>query len=225
MPNWADNQITITGPNSVIDKIEKITKEEDNENGLLNFMFPMPKALNGTEAGPKAETKKEQLKRDKLKAEYGAENWYDWAVENWSTKWEVCEFYGVDRQPLNDSLDESTISFAFASAWAPPTGAYENFLNENSNVGIRATYHEGGCDFMGIWDNGEDICYTVSDIAPKGSTDNFWTSAEGKELDDLYNITESMAEYEAQQEEERIGDNKEIIDYSKGEKVNIGEKA
>ena len=30
-----------------------------------------------------------------------------------------------------------------------------------------------------------------------------------------------MAEYEAQQEEERIGDNKEIIDYSKGEKVNV----
>ena len=29
MPNWCDNQITITGPNSVIDKIEKIVKEED----------------------------------------------------------------------------------------------------------------------------------------------------------------------------------------------------
>ena len=28
MPNWCDNQITITGPNSVIDKIEKIVKEE-----------------------------------------------------------------------------------------------------------------------------------------------------------------------------------------------------
>ena len=30
MPNWCDNQITITGPNSVIDKIEKIVKEESN---------------------------------------------------------------------------------------------------------------------------------------------------------------------------------------------------
>ena len=213
MPNWCNNNITITGPNSVIDKIEKITKEEDNQNGLLQFMYPMPKELSDTTA--------DGSKDKAMMKKYGCSNWYDWAVENWSTKWEVCEFYGVDRQPLNDSLDESTISFAFSSAWAPPTGAYENFLNENSNVGIRATYHEGGCDFMGIWDNGEDICYTVSDIAPKGSTDNFWTSAEGKELDDLYNITESMAEYEAQQEEERIGDNKEIIDYSKGEKVNV----
>ena len=74
---------------------------------------------------------------------------------------------------------------------------------------------------MGIWDNGDDACWTISDTAPKGSIDKFWNSAEGKELDDLYGITESMAEYEAQQEEERIGDNKEIIDYSKGEKVNV----
>ena len=43
MPNWCDNQITITGPNSVIDKIEKIVKEESNdaEKGLLQFFHPM----------------------------------------------------------------------------------------------------------------------------------------------------------------------------------------
>ena len=74
---------------------------------------------------------------------------------------------------------------------------------------------------MGIWDNGEDICYEISTIAPKGSVDNFWTSAEGKELDNLFGITESMAIGEADMEAERIGDNKEIIDYSKGEKVNV----
>ena len=48
MPNWCDNQVTITGPNSVIDKIEKIVKEEKEDNGLLQFMFPMPKAVSYT---------------------------------------------------------------------------------------------------------------------------------------------------------------------------------
>ena len=58
---------------------------------------------------------------------------------------------------------------------------------------------------MGIWDNGDDICYEISSIAKKGSTDKFWNTKIGKELDDLYGITEkSMAEYEAQQEAERI---------------------
>ena len=34
MPNWCNNNITITGPNSVIDKIEKIVKEEEGREGI-----------------------------------------------------------------------------------------------------------------------------------------------------------------------------------------------
>ena len=74
---------------------------------------------------------------------------------------------------------------------------------------------------MGIWDNGDDVCYEISTIAPKGSEDKFWTSDTGKELDETFNITEGMAEYEMERERESIGDNKEILDYSKGEKVNV----
>ena len=216
MPNWCNNNITITGPNKIIDKIEKIVKNgkyEKPEDGLLEYFHPMPAELRDTVA--------DGSKRKKLQKKYGFDDWYGWATENWSTKWDIHEFYGdvCDRNYIND--DESEISFGFDSAWAPPIGAYDKFINENSNVSIRATYYEGGCDFMGIWDNGIDDCWTIADTAPKGSTDKFWKTSAGKELDDLYGISENMAEYEAQQEEERIGDNKEIIDYSKGEKVNV----
>ena len=104
MPNWCDNQVTITGPNSVIDEIEKIVTEEKDSDGLLNFMSPMPKELDGTTSPSSASDKPQPMIE-------GFDNWYDWRCENWSTKWEVNEFYGVDRQHLNDSLDESTISF------------------------------------------------------------------------------------------------------------------
>jgi hypothetical protein len=219
MPNWCDNQITITGPNKIIDKIEKIVAEEGSEGNLLQYFHPMPKELNDTTSPAPNKTAKDKKLGKVRKLEFGADSWYDWRVNNWSTKWDVNEFYGIRRIELG--IDESEISFGFDSAWAPPIGAYENFLNENSNVSIKASYYEGGCDFMGIWDNGDDVCYEISSIAPKGSTDKFWKTSEGKELDDLYGITESMAEYEAQEEANRIGDNKEIIDYSKGEKVNV----
>ena len=219
MPNWCDNQVTITGPNSVIDKIEKIVKEESNnaENGLLQFFHPMPKELLDTEAGPIAKTKAEKDERKARKLEFGAENWYDWRVNNWSTKWEVCEFYGVDRQHLNDSLDESMITFGFSSAWSPPIGAYEQFLSDNENCSLKTYYYEGGCDFMGEWDNGSDDCYAPSDYK---STDDFWQDGIGSTLDDLFNITESMAEYEQEELE-----NEDVYKYSKGEKVNTGEDA
>ena len=217
MPNWCNNNITITGPNKIIDKIEKIVKDDKHGDGLLQYFHPMPKELDGTTSpNPDADKKKGKA----LKEKYGFDCWYDWRTENWSTKWDINEIYGeeVNRTHIGD--DQSEISFGFDSAWAPPIGAYQYWISENSNCSIRATYYEPGCDFMGIWDNGEDTCYEVSTIAPKGSVDNFWTSAEGKELDDLYGITENMAQYEADQEAERIGDNKKIIEYSKGEKQN-----
>ena len=213
MPNGCDNQITITGPNSVIDKIEKIVQEDDShENtGLLNFMKPMPKQLQDT-TSPSSSADKPQPMVE------GFDNWYDWRVENWSTKWEVCEFYGVDRQYLSEQNEgESTITFGFSSAWAPPIGAYEQFLVDNQECSLRAYYYEGGCDFMGDWDNGHDDCYQPSDYK---SDDDFWKDGVGSTLDDLFNITESMAEYEAQLEAEK----EDVHEYTKGKAMNIGEE-
>ena len=214
MPNWCDNQITITGPNSVIDKIEKIVREEENIDlsskekgesmGLLNFMYPMPKELDGT-TSPSSSATKPQPMVD------GFDNWYDWRCENWSTKWDVNEFYGVDRQG-------DTISFGFSSAWSPPIGAYEKFLDKNEDCSLKAFYYEGGCDFMGEWDNGVDDCYAPSDYK---STDDFWNDGIGSTLDEMFNITEPMAEYEAELEAEK----EDVHEYVKGKAMNIGEEA
>ena len=208
MPNWCDNQVTITGPNSVIDKIEKIVKEEKDGNGLLNFMKPMPKELDGT-TSPSSSADKPQPMVE------GFDNWYDWRVENWGTKWEVNEFYGVDRQG-------DTISFGFSSAWSPPINAYQSFLinmsEQKQDVSIKAYYYEGGCDFMGCWDNGDDECLAPSDYK---STDDFWNDGIGYELDEMFNITESMAEYEAEEEANK----EDVHEYVKGKAMNIGEEA
>ncbi len=211
MPNWCNNNISITGPNSVIDKIEKITKEEDNKNGLLQFFNPMPKELEGT-TSPSSSADKPQPMID------GFDCWYDWRVENWGTKWEVCEFYGVDRQYHSENNEgESTITFGFDSAWAPPINAYDQFLRDNSDCSLKAWYYEGGCDFMGEWDNGQDDCYQPSNYK---SDDDFWNDGVGSTLDDYFGITESMAEYEAEQEAEK----EDVHEYVKGQAMNIGEE-
>ena len=211
MPNWCNNNISITGPNSVIDKIEKIVKEEKEDNGLLNFFHPMPKQLEGT-TSPSSSADKPQPMVE------GFDNWYDWRVENWGTKWELCEFYGVDRQYHSEQNEgESTITFGFDSAWSPPINAYEQFLRDNEDCSLKAWYYEGGCDFMGEWDNGQDDCYAPSDYK---STDDFWQDGVGSTLDDYFGITESMAEYEAEQEAEK----EDVHEYVKGNKINIGEE-
>ena len=46
----------------------------------------MPKELRDTTA--------DGSKRKNLQKKYGHDDWYGWAVENWSTKWDIHEFYG-----------------------------------------------------------------------------------------------------------------------------------
>lgn len=211
MPNWCDNHITITGPNKVIDKIENIVKDENNPGELLQFMMPMPKELKDTTA--------DGTERKDLLEKYGHSDWYGWAVDNWGTKWEVNEFYGVDRQYLTEQNEgESTISFSFSSAWSPPLGAYEYFLAKNEECSLIGRYYEGGCDFMGIWDNGDDRCYQPSNYK---SDDTFFDSGDGKEIDDYFGLTESMAEWEAEQETEAEQKVRELVVEKKA--VNIGE--
>ena len=211
MPNYCNNNIVITGPNSVIDKIEKIANGDKGD--LLQYFYPMPKELIDTVAGPEPKTKKEKLEKRRLQVEYGASNWYDWRVENWGTKWDIMEFYNINRKEIGE--DESEISLGFDTAWAPALGAYEKFIDENSNCSLKAYYYEPGCDFMGEWDNGMDSCFEVEKY---GLDDDFWKQGIGSTLDDYFGITESMAQYL----EDTMMD-EEVYKYSKGEKVNIGE--
>ena len=214
MPNYCNNNIVITGPNSVIDKIEKIANGDKGD--LLQYFYPMPKALQDTTAPlQKDATKEEKAKAKENLKKYGYDNWYDWRVENWGTKWDIMEFYNINRKEIGE--DESEISLGFDTAWAPALGAYEKFIDENSNCSLKAYYYEPGCDFMGEWDNGIDSCF---EVAKYGLDDDFWKQGIGSTLDDYFGITESMAQYL----EDTMMD-EEVYKYSKGEKVNIGEDA
>ena len=214
MPNYCNNNIVITGPNSVIDKIEKIAKGDKGD--LLQYFYPMPKALQDTTAPlQKDATKEEKAKAKENLKKYGYDNWYDWRVENWGTKWDIMEFYNITRKEIGE--DESEIELGFDTAWAPALGAYEKFIDENSNCSLKAYYYEPGCDFMGEWDNGMDSCF---EVAKYGLDDDFWKQGIGSTLDDYFGITESMCQYL----EDTMMD-EEVYKYSKGEKVNIGEDA
>ena len=192
MPNWCNNKMTITGPHKIIDKIEKIVKDESNDaQGLLDYFHPMPKALTDT-TSPDSSADKPQPYVD------GHSNWYDWCVNKWGTKWELCEFYGHGRT-TSKTQDESTITFGFSSAWAPPINALSHFLEQNENCEGTLLYFEGGVDFMGKWDNFDDTELTPSDYK---SDDEFWQDGIGKEIDDEFGILESLAEFEADQLEE-----------------------
>lgn len=83
---------------------------------------------------------------------------YDTAVNTWGTKWDI-SLEGLQFELLPDG--RAMIHGWFESAWSPPTGAYEQFCENNDDVYICASYFEPGMGFIGIWDNEVigDVCY------------------------------------------------------------------
>jgi hypothetical protein len=114
MPNWCSNRATITGPAPVIAEIAEILN--DPEGNLLGWMVPEP-ANN--------------------------EDWYNWRVSNWGTKWPVSDVY------FENSAEEDTIEFTFCSAWAPPADAFRTWAELDGRVEFRLDYWEPGMGFVG----------------------------------------------------------------------------
>ena len=123
MPNWCDNAATITASKDKIDGLVAVLENKEDQQ-VFQYLRPMPESEK--------------------------DNWYDWNVTNWGTKWEISV---IDYE----RYDDETVWISFETAWSPPIALYE-FMHENE-WHVNAVYNEGGCAFAGIWNDGEDDCY------------------------------------------------------------------
>ena len=198
MPNWCNNTITLTGPK---EKITAIYNKAKEDNALLQQLYPMPEALEGTTSPAPKEGKVQPLVD-------GHDNWYDWRVDNWSTKWDV------DMDGLELSDDGTTITGWFDSAWAPPIGAYEHFLTNNEDCSISSLYYEGGMDFAGKWEDFADMTVTPGDFTADEMEDP--NSGLIYDINEQFNMSEWVREYE---EEQKTDTERFMVDK---EAVNVG---
>ena len=188
MPNWCGNTLTITHEDPAMIVRAKAAFAEGN---FLQEFIPVPKGLleEGGESYGGPDAKKYDTIRAKNKAEFGYNSWYDWCINEWGTKWDVGDGNGIQ------TWDDHELIVYFDSAWSPPIAAYEKLLDLGFTV--YATYYEPGCAFAGIWEDGHDDYYDLSDM-DSGDVEQQLPS----ELNDAFGISETMAEYERENEEE-----------------------
>lgn len=199
MPNWCNNTLTISHKD--LSMMKRVVKGY-NQNRLLDEFIPIPLELKEASMSMEKlmkqrnwEYKKEldKVVEELNKKYFGYKDWYDFCVSQWGTKWDIGRGDGYRTMLIKDIKNKS-ITVGFDSAWSPPIGAYEKLVE--MGFSIRAMYYEGGCAFCGIWEDGEEEFYEI-----EGNSD--WVKLNiPKELDDEFCISEGMADYEAECEEE-----------------------
>jgi hypothetical protein len=161
------------------------------EGKFLDHIVPVPADLKDTMAGSYGDDERQALLEAQTARnieQHGYGNWYDFCVNEWGTKWDVnCDG--------NISLSEcgTIVDAGFDSAWAPPIAVYEALTEQGFNV--CAYYYEPGMLFVGKWEDGCDECYEYG-----GYDSNTVRDYIGEELDDYFGISESMAQYEDDEE-------------------------
>ena len=188
MPNWCNNNLTLTHEDPAMIKRAYDALERGE---FLNEFIPVPEDLQITSGflGDPVEQKELERKTAENVKKYGYGNWYDYCVGEWGTKWDVGQDGASDIHP-----DGKTLHTYFDSAWAPPVNAYDKLVE--LGFGVNAMYHEGGMGFAGIYDEHGDQEINLEGM----SADEI--EQEYPELDEAFGISESIREYEADNEEE-----------------------
>ena len=167
MPNWCSNVATINhGDKEKIDAIEfELTKEKDDI-ALFQMLRPCPEA--------------------------NAENWYEWNINHWGTKWDA-SIYDFER------LDDNNIKINFDTAWGPPIALYDYLFGEGYDT--TAYYDECGMAFCGKYEFGSDDQYDYSDMNSAEVQDDI-----PSDIDEMFSISEQMQDREAEDADEETFD-------------------
>jgi len=189
MPNWCNNNVTISHPDPK--KLEALASAV-RKGEFCMHVIPTPKELTDTVAGSMGEDQREahEAQQKSNLEKYGHTDWYSFQTSRWGTKWDVESYDGEHTR-----VENGVLRFGFDSAWSPPIGIYQELIEQGFQV--QAQYYESGMGFVGEWNDGDDIYYDIGGYDSKTVRD-----AIGEFLDDNFGISESMAEYEAENVDE-----------------------
>lgn len=74
------------------------------------------------------------------------ENWYQWNVSNWGTKWDAAEVWSARE---DDIIIEGSAAYNFETAWSPAEPVVAALAEQFPTLSITHRYCEGGMGFAG----------------------------------------------------------------------------
>lgn len=155
MPNHVLNLVSFSGNN---EDVKLAMNNLVNSEGLVDFnlALPIPEKLVNSIAPTYIISEREYEEQErKIKSgediyrrglsrkasnrlikECGYDNWYDWQINSWGTKWNAYE---------SSVTGENSVSFS--TAWSAPIKFLTNFSKLNPNVKITLKYADEDCGY------------------------------------------------------------------------------
>lgn len=160
MPNWIKNVVHIQSPDVIKNIVVK-----DHGNDLFDFqkIIPMPEELD--ETSDRYIDKLPIADRLVFLDEHNnIDNWYDWCIRNWGTKWN-----SDDTHVLNDK------EVVFCTAWSTPFPIFKELSKQYHTTVSVAYADEGNVDNSGMisYKDGEEIYYKEGN---RELYDNVWNT-------------------------------------------------
>ena len=141
MPNHVYTRMTVNGELEDVHEffMTHMTEDKGGDSALdFNTFIPMPEELKGTRAPSDLPPTASKALIDK----YGADNWYDWSISNWGTKWNSYDNY----------LDHDTNSVSFNTAWSLPDPILAKMAEMYPELSFHLEVVEEGGFFAGTID-------------------------------------------------------------------------
>ena len=155
MPNWVFNHLAIQGEKSDIDEVKtqlnspfttnyptyntETKAYEPSTKTYSNPVFSFWNIIRPTDLD--TYYLQEDPNADKSKI-WSGDNWYDWNIRNWGTKWDVAQ--GDYDDWRDTTLDESdgVVRYRFDTAWSPPCEAIEKLSAQYPQLTFRLSFEE-----------------------------------------------------------------------------------
>lgn len=206
MPNHVYTKLTITGPIKQIKQFV-VDVDGGPANRLdCDKVWPMPDELRKTSSPNKVMTQAEidqlwadfnklsdenkakfggkpfglgmlQEVHDELVAKHGFDNWYDWSIANYGTKWGI-----YDTSEWSEGIADA--SLFYCTAWSPADKFFLNVSTKYPKLLFDTIYADEGGGFVGheSYQNGKLI-----------ESDSYdWNDSEGYDIREILGLTDDF---------------------------------
>ena len=176
MPNHISTNFRVTGPTAEVKRFIKDADDKDRVLSLdsllpmpgeLRFVSSPVKIMTqaeidkqwadwkaNKEAGKTSSFEKDKPfglgitkeTSDSYKAKYGTDNWYDWAISNWGSKWGV---YDETEWNITEDGDMSSAGISKQTAWSPVILAWERISKNYPTLEFFHEFADEGGAFVG----------------------------------------------------------------------------